>query len=117
MHGCVRNSAISCLNVIDIQKQYNILSNEKQHDSLVDLASAIIDPSNAGMKDGIDKHHWHKIYEERLSPQQLLYVTKDAYTSYDMYMQIIDMKTCLLPLDLEVSHRSSCNTGKCAKKS
>ena len=36
---------------------------------------------------------WH----ERRDEQHVKYAAKDAYTSYEMYMLIVDMRKCLLP--------------------
>ena len=38
------DSAIWCNQLVDIQKQYKIISNEQEKDSVVDLAETIIDP-------------------------------------------------------------------------
>ena len=38
------DSAIWCNKLVDIQKQYKIISNEQEKDSVVDLAETIIDP-------------------------------------------------------------------------
>ena len=67
--------------------------------SLVDLASAIIDPYYAKMKEesNKDKNAWHSVWHERLDEQHVKYVAMDAYTSYEMYRRIVDMRNCLLP--------------------
>ncbi|KAE8816204.1 putative ubiquitin-conjugating enzyme E2 26 [Hordeum vulgare] len=66
-------------------------------DSKVDLASAIIDPYNMEMKDESkkDKNTWHNAWCQRLDEEHFKYVTKDAYTSYEMYKLIVDMRKCL----------------------
>ena len=38
------DSAIWCNKLVDIQKQYKIISNGQEKDSVVDLAETIIDP-------------------------------------------------------------------------
>ena len=34
---------------------------------------------------------------EKLDKAHVMYVAKEAYTSYDMYRWIVDMRKCLLP--------------------
>ena len=52
-----------------------------------------------------DKNAWHSVWHERLDEQQVKYMAKDTYTSYEMYMPIIDMRKCLLSaLDEGSSH-------------
>ena len=61
------------------------------------------------MKDEIkkDKNTWHSVWHERLDEAQVKYAAKDAYTSYEMYMRIVDMRKCLLPApDEGSSHRA-----------
>ena len=67
--------------------------------SLVDLASAIIDPYYMKMKDECkkDKNTWHRVWHQRLDEEHIKYMAKDAYTSYEMYMRIVDMRKCFLP--------------------
>ena len=75
---------------------------------MVDLASAIIDPYYMKMKveSKKDKDDWHIVWHERLDEQHVKYAATDACTSYKMYMQIIDMRECLLPApDEGSSHR------------
>ena len=59
---------------------------------------AIIDPCYMKMKNESkkDKNAWHSVWHERLDEQHVKYMTKDAYTSYEMYKQIVDMRKCLL---------------------
>ena len=75
--------------------------------SLVDLASAIIDPYYAKMKNesNKDKNAWHSVWHKRLDEQHVKYAAMDAYTSYEMYKWIVDMRNCLLrDLDEGSSH-------------
>ncbi len=44
-----------------------------------------------------DKNTWHSVWHERLDEEHAKYVAKDAYTSYEMYKRIVDMRMCLLP--------------------
>ena len=34
---------------------------------------------------------------EKLDKAHVVYAAKEAYTSYDMYRRIVDMRKCLLP--------------------
>ena len=43
-----------------------------------------------------DKNAWHSVWHEILDEQHVKYATKDAYTSYEMYRRIVDMRNCLL---------------------
>ena len=44
---------------------------------------------------------------KRLDEQHVKYAAMDAYTSYEMYRRIVDMRKCLLPaLDKGLSHRA-----------
>ena len=101
-------SGLKCLNLVNIQHDYNVWGSDKNKlNSLVELASAIIDPYYAKMKEesNKDKNAWHSVWHERLDEQHVKYVAKDAYTSYEMYMRIVDMRNCLLPaLDEGSSH-------------
>ena len=62
--------------------------------SLVDLALAIIDPYYTKMKEesNKDKNAWHSVWHKRLDEQHVKYAAMDAYTSYEMYRQIVDMR-------------------------
>ena len=66
--------------------------------SLVDLASAIIDPYYMKMKNESkkDKNAWHSVWHERLDEQHSKYAAMDTYTSYGMYGRIVDKRKCLL---------------------
>ena len=96
----LKNSSITCQNLVNIQDHYKVWgSNNNKHNSLVDLASTIIDPYYANMKDASkkDMDAWHSVWHERLDEQHIKYAAKDAYTSYEMYRQIVDMRKCLVP--------------------
>src|SRR6266511_4103197 len=106
----LKNTGITCQNLVDIQGQYNIWGS-KENDSLVHLAEAIIDPYYRDMKDSCnkDKRAWHSAWMEKLDKAHVVYVTKEAYTSYDMYRRIIDMRKCLLPQNGQGSSRKQSN--------
>ncbi|KAE8818162.1 hypothetical protein D1007_04035 [Hordeum vulgare] len=53
-----------------------------------------------------DKNTRHSAWDQRLDEEHVKYAAKDAYTSYEMYMQIVDIRKCLRPaLDEGSSHR------------
>ena len=92
--------------------QYKIRgSKEHEKDSLVHLAEAIIDPYYRDMKDSCnkDKRAWHSAWMEKLDKSHVVYATKEAYTSYDMYRRIVDMRKCLLPQNGQGSSRKHSN--------
>ena len=96
----LKNSGIAYQNLVDIQGQYKIRgSKEHEKDSLVHLAEAIIDPYYRDMMDSCnkDKRAWHSAWMEKLDKAHVMYAAKEAYTSYDMYRWIVDMRKCLFP--------------------
>ena len=93
-------SGLKCSNLVNIQRHYKVWGSDKNKlNSLVDLASAIIDPYYAKMKEegNKDKNAWHNVWHKRLDEQHVKYAAMDAYTSYKMYRRIFDMRNCLLP--------------------
>ena len=91
---------MKCPNLVNIQRDYKVWSSDKNKlNSLVDLASTIIDPYYMKMKNesNKDRNTWHSVWHERLHEQHVKYAAMDAYTSYEMYRQIVDMRKCLLP--------------------
>ena len=54
-----------------------------------------------------DKRAWHSAWMEKLDKAHVVYAAKEAYTSYDMYMQILDMRACLLPVTDEYTDSRS----------
>ncbi|XBH55146.1 hypothetical protein VPH35_077289 [Triticum aestivum] len=93
-------SGLKCPNLVNIQHHYKVWgSDNNKLNSLVDLASAIIDPYYVKMKEESkkDKNAWHSVWYERLDEEHVKYAAKDAYTSYEMYRRIVDMRNCLLP--------------------
>ena len=108
----LKNSGIACQNLGDIQGQYKIWgSKEHEKDSLVHLAEAIIDPYYRDMKDSCnkDKRAWHSAWMEKLDKAHVVYAAKEAYTSYDMYRRIVDMRKSLLPQNGQGSSRKQSN--------
>ena len=54
-----------------------------------------------------DKNAWQHVWHERLDEQHDKYAANDAYTSYEIYRWIVDMRKCLLPAPDEGSiHRA-----------
>ena len=93
-------SGLKCWNLVNIQDHYKVWgSDNNKPNSLVDLASAIIDPYYMKMKDESkkDKNAWQHVWHERLDEQHVKYAANDAYTSYEIYRWIVDMRKCLLP--------------------
>ncbi|KAE8766887.1 putative ubiquitin-conjugating enzyme E2 26 [Hordeum vulgare] len=84
---------------------------KKQKDSLIDLAMAIIDPYYRDMKAECDKDKfmWHKAWVNKLHEEHIKYTAKDAYTSYEMYRRIIDIRKCLLSTYARDKQRSCDN--------
>ncbi|KAE8770044.1 hypothetical protein D1007_58273 [Hordeum vulgare] len=102
-------SGLTSQNLVNIRDHYKIwASTNNRQNSLVDLTSAIIDPYYMKMKHESkkDKNAWHSAWDQRLDEEQVKYATKEAYTSYKMYMRIVDMRKCLRPsLDEGSSNR------------
>ena len=44
-----------------------------------------------------DKHAWHSVWMKKLDAGHVVYAAKKAYTSYEMYRRIVDMRKCLFP--------------------
>ena len=101
-------SGLKCPNLVNIHYHYKVWgSDNNKLNSLVDLASAIIDRYYAKMKEESkkDKNAWHSVWHERLDEQHVKYAAMDAYTSYEMCRRIVGMRNCLLPtLDEGSSH-------------
>ena len=105
-------SDLKCPNLVNIQSNYQVWGGDKSKlNSLVDLASAIIDPYYMKLKNESNKgkNAWNSVWHERLDEQHVKYAAKDAYTSYDMYRQIIDTRKCLLPQNDQGSSRKQSN--------
>ena len=63
------------------------------------------------MKDSCnkDKRSRHSPWMEKLDKAHVVYAAKQAYTSYDMYRRIVDMRKCLLPQNGQASNRKQSN--------
>ncbi|KAE8795807.1 hypothetical protein D1007_29246 [Hordeum vulgare] len=87
-------------------------------DSHDDLAEAIIDPYYGGMKAECDKNKpaWHKAWVNRLYEHHIQTMAKEAYTCYEMFRLIVDMRNCLLPEYVEGLRHKHSDGGKHHKK-
>ena len=83
-------------------------------DSHVDLAKAIIDHYYTDMKAEYDKNKpdWHRGWVKKLDEYHLQTTAKQAYTCYEMFRRIVDMRKCLLPEDNEGSSHKQSAGGK-----
>jgi hypothetical protein len=73
---------------------------------------SIIDPYYRDMKDSCNKNKraWHSALMEKLDEAHVVYAAKAAYTSYEMYRRIFDMRKCLLlPQNGQGSSRKQSN--------
>jgi hypothetical protein len=73
---------------------------------VVDLAETIIDPCYANMKEDDDTKDLNT-WEVPLNLAYITYAAKDAYACNDMYMRILDMRACLLPITDEYTDSRS----------
>ncbi|KAE8808059.1 hypothetical protein D1007_15618 [Hordeum vulgare] len=67
-------SCLTCKNLFNIHEQYKMKDESKK-----------------------DKNAYHSAWDRRLDEEHVKYVAKDAYTSYNMYGRIIEMRMCLPP--------------------
>ena len=74
------------------------MGSEKAKFSLVELAVAIIDPYYSNMRDACKRAGpaWHKAWVKKLDEDHFMLAAKMVYICYDMYMRIIDMRSCLI---------------------
>ena len=56
-----------------------------------------------------DKRAWHSAWMEKLDKAHVVYAAKEAYTCYDMYKRIVDVRKCLLPQNGQGSSRKQSN--------
>ncbi|KAE8793530.1 hypothetical protein D1007_31813 [Hordeum vulgare] len=102
----LKTSGMACKKLVDIHGHYKIWGTKKYMDSHVELVEAIIDPYYEGMKAECEKNKamWHMAWLKRLDEHHLQTMAKEAYTCYDMFRWIVDMRKFLLP---EYTKRSS----------
>ena len=75
------DSTIWCNKLVDIQKQYKIIGNGQEKDSVVDLTEIIIDPYYANMKEDNDTKDLN-MWEVPLNLPYITYAAKDAYVCF-----------------------------------
>ena len=89
---------LACKNLVEIHDHYRVYGSTKK-DSLVELASAIIDPYYEKMKQDAYRTSpvsWHKAWMRQLDEPHHRFATKSVYTCYEMHGQIVDMRKCLV---------------------
>ncbi|KAE8818404.1 putative ubiquitin-conjugating enzyme E2 26 [Hordeum vulgare] len=100
----LKTLGLACEKLFDVQGMCRVWGGEKKKhkDSLVDLAAAMIDPYYRDMKTGCDKDKSvsHKAWVNEPDEEHIKYAAKDTYTSYKMYMRIIDMTQIVYPSEL-----------------
>ena len=94
----LRVTGLSCQNIVEISEYYRGWGITKK-DSLVELASAIINPYYEKMKQDDNKTRpvsWHGAWMRQLDEPHLRFATKSMYTCYEMHRRIVDMRKCLV---------------------
>ncbi|XBH68734.1 hypothetical protein VPH35_096808 [Triticum aestivum] len=109
-------TGLACKNLIKIRDHYRVWGSTKK-DSLVELASAIIDSYYEKMKQDAQRTSpvsWHRAWMWQLDEPHLRFTAKSMYTCYEMHRRIVDMRKCLVTQIDEPgsSHKQS----KCHKK-
>lgn len=80
-------TGLACKNLVEIRDHYRVWGSTKQ-DSLVKLASAIIDPYYKKMKQDAHRTNpvsWHKTCMRQLDEPHLRFAAKRMYTWYEMH--------------------------------
>ena len=67
------------------------------------------------MKDSCnkDKLAWNSAWMEKLEKAHVVYTANEAYTSYDMYRWIVDMRKFFLPQNSHGSSQKQSNGKRC----
>ncbi|KAE8774385.1 hypothetical protein D1007_53217 [Hordeum vulgare] len=114
----LKTSGLACQKLVDICGHYKIWGSKKDMDSHVYLAEAIIKPYYKGMKVECDnnKPAWHNAWVKSLDEHQLQTTAKEAYTCYEMFTRIVDMRNYLLLEYMEGSNHKQCGGVKCHMK-
>ena len=112
----LRVTGLAYENLVEIREHYRVWGSMKK-DSLVELASANIDPYYEKMKQDAQRTSplsWHRVWMQQLDEPHVRFVAKSVYTCYEMHRQIVDMRKCLVTQIYEPvsSHKQS----KCHKK-
>ena len=112
----LRVMGLACKNLVEIREHYRVSGSTKK-DSLVELASAIIDPYYEKMKQDAQRTSpvsWHGAWMRQLDEPHLRFAAKSVYTCYKMHRRIVDMRKCLVTRIDEL--RSSYKQSKHPKK-
>ena len=101
----------ACKNLVEIRDHYRVWGSTKK-DSLVELASAIIDPYYEKMKQDYQRPSpvsRHRAWMRQLDEPHLRFAAKSVYTCYEMHRRIVDMRKCLVTQidELGSSHKQS----------
>ncbi|XBH62748.1 hypothetical protein VPH35_116890 [Triticum aestivum] len=91
-------TGLACKNLVEIRDHYRVWGCTKK-DSLVELASAIINPYYEKMKWDAQRTSplsWHKAWMRQLDEPHLRFAAKSVYTCYEMHKRIVDMRKCLV---------------------
>src|SRR3989337_1036772 len=115
----LRVTGLACKNLVKIREHYMVWGSTKK-DSLVELASAIIDPYYEKMKQDAKRTSpvsWHGAWMQQLGEPHLRFMAKSVYTCYEMHRRIVDMRKCLVTKidEAGLSHKQS-SSGKHHKK-
>jgi hypothetical protein len=112
-------TGLACKNLVEILDHYRVWGSTKK-DSLVEVASAIIDPYYEKMKQDANRTSpvsWHEAWMLQLDEPHLRFTAKSVYTCYEMHRQIVDMRKCLVTeIDEARSSHKQSSSGKRHKK-
>ncbi|XBH68369.1 hypothetical protein VPH35_096554 [Triticum aestivum] len=84
-------TGLACKNLVKIRDHYRVWGSTKK-DSLVELASAIIDPYYEKMKQDAQRTSplsWHRVWMRKLDEPHLTFAAKSVYTCYEMHKRIV----------------------------
>ncbi|XBH91429.1 hypothetical protein VPH35_082830 [Triticum aestivum] len=91
-------TGLACKNLVEIHDHYKVWGTMKK-DSLVELASAIIDPYYEKMKQDAQRTSplsWHRAWMWQPDEAHLRFAAKSVYTCYEIHRRIVDMRKCLV---------------------
>ncbi|XBI30459.1 hypothetical protein VPH35_054194 [Triticum aestivum] len=91
-------TGLSCKNLVEIHDHYKIWGSTKKG-SLVELASAIIDPYYEKRKQNAQRTSpvsWHRAWMRQQDEPHLRFVAKSVYTCYEIHKRIVDLRKCLV---------------------
>ncbi|KAI4993521.1 hypothetical protein ZWY2020_007834 [Hordeum vulgare] len=110
----LKTLGLDCQKLVDICVHYKIWGSKKD----MDLTKAIVDPYYEVIKAQCKKNKlvWHMAWVKRLDEHHFQTVTKEAYTCYEMFRRIVDMRNYLLPEYVEGSSHKQRGGGKCERK-